>query len=105
MQCGEMKHKIDICIKSVNSGPFGGNGYDDVLTSIWAKKEELIGTQLYQAMGESDKIPCNFIIRRNDSVTNDMYVRCGNKMYDIKSAVPLPKNDSYTILSCYEIEG
>ena len=105
MKTADMKNKIDICIKSVSSGPFGGSGYENILTSIWAKKEELIGNQLYQAMGESDKIPCNFIIRRNDSITNDMYVRCGTKMYDIKSAVPLPKNNSYTILSCYEIEA
>lgn len=104
MQCGEMKSKIDILIKSQSSGPFG-SAYETYKSGVYAKKEELVGTQLYQAMGESDKIPCNFIIRRNDSITNDMFVRCGSKLYDIKSAIRLPKNDSYTILSCYEIEG
>lgn len=103
MQCGEMKHKIDIVIVSDKDGPFG-DGEAIVLKNIWAKKEELVGMQLYQSMGESSKIPCNFIIRRNDNVTNKMIVICKGRRYDIKSAVPLKDNDSYTILSCYEVE-
>ena len=102
MQCGEMKHKIDICIKSYNDGPFGSE-YESFITGIWAKKEELVGNQLIQAMGEGNKIPCNFIIRRNDKVTNKMFVRCNEKIYDIVSAVPLKGNISYTILTCYEV--
>lgn len=103
MQCGEMKHKIDIVNQVEQEGPFGGVE-ENVYTNIYAKKEELVGTQLYQSMGESDRVPCNFIIRRNDNVNNKMFVKCNGKKYDIKSAVPLKGNDSYTILSCFEIE-
>jgi len=102
VKISDMKHKVDI-IKMVNdNGPFGDRE-EVILSSIWAKKEELVGKQLYQAMGESNKIPCNFIIRRNDNITNDMFVKFKNKLYDIKSAVPLKGNDSFTILSCYEM--
>lgn len=102
MQCGEMKHKINIIALKQGNEPFGEEEVI-VYSNLWAKKEELVGTQLYQAMGESNKIPCNFIIRRNDTITNKMFVVCGVKKYDIKSAVPLTGNDSYTILSCYEM--
>lgn len=102
MKVSEMKHKIDIVQINNSSGPFG-NGEEIAFSSIWAKKEDLVGNQLYQAMGETNKIPCNFIIRRNDNITNDMFVKFKNKLYDIKSAVPLKGNDSFTILSCYEM--
>ena len=102
MQCGEMKHKVNIVRVNESSGPFGDNE-EIVFQGIWAKKEELFGTQLYQSMGESDKIPCNFIVRRNDNITNKMFVVCDGKKYDIKSAIPLAGNDEYIILSCYEV--
>lgn len=104
MKVSDMKYKIDICVKKEKDGPFGNDEYENAFSSIWAKKEELVGTQLVQAAGEGDKIPVNFIIRRNDKVTNKMFVRCGDAMYDIKSACPLSKNDGYTILTCFLIE-
>ena len=101
MQCGEMKHKINIVIVN-KEGPYESE--DEIIyENIWSKKEQLVGRQLYKAMGESDRIPCNFIIRRNDNINNDMFVICDGKRYDIKSAVPLSGNDEYTILSCYEV--
>lgn len=103
MQCGEMKHRIDIVVTNEQVGPFGDTE-KVILHNLWSKKEELVGTQLYQSMGESDKTPCNFIIRRNDKITNKMFVLCEEHKYDIKSSVPLKANDSYTILTCYEIE-
>lgn len=105
MQCGEMKHKIDICVLKEKDGPFGTCEYVDFISNIWAKKEQLVGSQLVQAMGEGSKIPCNFIIRRNDKVTNKMFVRCDDVMYDIKSACPINKNYGYTILTCFELES
>lgn len=102
MKIGEMKSKIDIKIKE-SDGPFGEE-YKVFVSDIWAKKEQLVGSQLVQILGEGNKIPCNFIIRRNDKVTNKMFVKCDGKMYDIVSAVPLNGNISYTILTCFEIE-
>lgn len=102
MRISEMKNKIDIQEKTSN-GPFQ-ESYITVVSNIWAKKEQLAGSQLVQALGESNKIPCNFIIRRNDKITNKMYVKCNDQMYDIVSAIPLGGNDTYTILTCFEIE-
>lgn len=102
MRIGEMTSKINIKKKQPNGGPFG-NIYTSLIENIWAKKEQLVGDKLIQAMGEGKKIPCNFIIRRNDNVTTDMLVECDSKMYEIVSAVPLSKLTQYTILTCFEV--
>lgn len=103
MQPGEMKSKINILTVSYSSGPFGERK-EIVKQNIWAKKEPLAGKQLVQAMGDGNRIPCNFIVRRNDTITNDMFVEHNSKIYDIVSAIPLNNNDTYTILTCFEIE-
>lgn len=97
-----MTSKITIKLKKNNDGPFGSS-YTSFQENIWAKKEQLVGDKLIQAMGEGKKIPCNFIIRRNDNVTNDMLVECDSKLYEIVSAVPLGKMTQYTILTCFEV--
>lgn len=97
-----MTTKIDIKIKE-SHGPFE-EAYKVFISDIWAKKEQLVGTQLIQALGEGNKLPCNFIIRRNDKVTNKMFVKCNEHIYDIVSAIPLKGNGNYTILTCLEIE-
>lgn len=102
MQPGEMKSKINILTVSNESGPFG-NKKEIFKENIWAKKEQLVGEKLIQAMGEGRRIPCNFIIRRNDNVTTDMLVECNSKRYEIVSAIPLNKLTQYTILTCIEI--
>ena len=102
MRIGEMTSKISIKIKKGTEGPFGNN-HVSFLDNIWAKKEQLVGDKLIQAMGEGKKIPCNFIIRRNDSITNDMLVECDSKLYEIVSAIPLGKMTQYTILTCFEV--
>lgn len=104
MQCGDMKHKVDILILSTPNGPFGIE-YECHKSHVYAKKEELYGVQLHQAMGEGDKNPVNFVIRRDNTVTNKMFVKCEDKMYDIKSATTLKGNENYTILTCIEIES
>ncbi len=102
MQCGEMRDTINIYKKATSTGPFGGG---EVLykENVNAKQEQLVGTQMYQSLGESDKIPCNFIIRRDDTVTNDMFITCKGKKYDILSAIQLKDNRMYTILSTLEV--
>lgn len=102
MRIGEMTSKINIKVKQNNDGPFGST-YTVFLQNIWAKKEQLVGDKLVQAMGEGRKVPCNFIIRRNDNVTTDMLVECDSKTYEILSAIPLSKLTQYTILTCIEI--
>lgn len=102
MQPGEMKSKINILTVSNADGPFGSKK-EIFKENIWAKKEQLVGDKLIQAMGEGRRIPCNFIIRRNDNVTTDMLVECDSKKYEIVSAVPLNKMTQYTILTCFEV--
>ena len=106
MKVSDMKKKIDILTLKENNGPFNsGDKYSIFLSCIWAKKEQLVGSQLVQAMGEGSKIPCNFIVRRNDSITNKMFVECDGKKFNIVSACQLNKNDGYTILTCFELES
>lgn len=104
MKISDMNKKVDISIKNNNSDSPFGEEYEVFVADIWAKKEQLVGSQLVQVLGEGNRIPCNFIIRRNDKVTNKMFVKCNEKMYDIVSSVPLNGNISYTILTCFEIE-
>ena len=103
MKISDMDKKVDILIKNDNTDSPFESEYKNFIANIWAKREQLVGAQLIQALGESNKIPCNFIIRRNDKVTNKMFVKCNEKIYDIVSAVPLKGNISYTILTCYEV--
>lgn len=105
MKISDMNIKIDILTKeNDDDSPFGSE-YTAKISSIWAKKEQLAGSQLTQAIGEGNKIPCNFIIRRNDSINNKMCVKCKDVLYDIVSATPLNNNDTFTILTCLELEG
>ena len=104
MKIADMDKKVDIVVKGNNNGPFGIK-YNEFITNIWAKQEQLTSSQLVQAIGEGNKVPVNFIIRRNDKVTRKMFVRYNGQLYDIVSAVPLNGNTSYTILTCFELES
>lgn len=101
MNVGELRDKIDICIKVENDGPVDNlePSYIDVASNIWAKKTKLLGKESIALGLDHNVIQVNFIIRSRSGIDELMYIRHKDTIYNIVGFKELETDRNYVIIS------
>lgn len=101
MKISELNTKIDFCIESVNEGPVKSlePAYEVKIPSIWAKKIRLVGTEAVKFGMEHNVVPFNFTIRKRNDITEDMFVRHNNDIYNITGFEELKNDKNFMLIA------
>lgn len=68
--------------------------------TVWAKRENLPGREVWQAMQVTPKIPVRYVIWHLEGLTTAMRLVDGNQVFDIKSVAP---EGMHMVLLCEEV--
>lgn len=84
----DYRYKIEFLKRSDGQDEYGDPIENwEVVKTVWASKEPLIGNEYLTAYTTDAKVEVKFNSRYIDGITNDMRIRHGNEVYEILSAV------------------
>ena len=101
MNIGELRHKIDLCIKPKSKGPVEmlEPHYEVIAHNIWAKKTELLGKESIKSGIEHNTIHVNFIMRIRNDITESMYIKHKDVSYNILGFEQLKDDPSFILVA------
>lgn len=101
MKISELNTKIDIVTKIETEGPVEDleGCYNSIMTNIWAKKVRLLSKESIQLSAEHNLIQVNFIIRNRKGITEEMYIRHDDVIYNIVGYEELSSDNNYMLIS------
>nr|DAT14949.1 MAG TPA: Putative head tail adaptor [Caudoviricetes sp.] len=93
--------KIDICTKVDNLAPVDElePTYSTLISSIWAKKTRLLGKESIKIGLEHNTGQFNFIIRARKGITEEMFIRHENVIYNIVGYEELKDDKNYMLIA------
>lgn len=97
-----MNYKIDF-LKQTNKKNKYGELKDDwniVVGDVWARKDELLGNEFFNALTTNNKVETKFNSRWIEGITSDMRIKCNNILYEIIGP-PVNVKGRNTELLCY----
>lgn len=98
---GQMNRRI--ALRSVQSTPDGGGGYDETVTDspeIWAHVEPLQGNEQLQAMQTGMQRPHRFTIRYREGITGTTRIVYADRVFDVKSVIdPDERHETLEIMA------
>lgn len=100
MKISELNTKIDIVTKVETEGPVDEleGGYTPIMTNIWAKKVRLLSKESIQLGADHNLIQVNFIIRNRRGITEDMFIKHENVIYNIVGYEELKEDRNYMLI-------
>lgn len=101
MNVGELNTKIDFCTESAKEGPVKPLelAYDVKISSIWAKKTRLVGAESIKLGMEHNTVPVNFIVRARTDISEDMFIRHDNVIYNIVGFEELKSDKNFMLIA------
>ena len=101
MKISELNTKIDFLTKLEEEGAVRNlNGqYVSVLTNIWAKKVRLLSKESIKLGADHNLIQVNFIIRNRKGITEEMYIKHNDAIYNIVGYEGLSEDSNYTLIA------
>lgn len=101
MKISELNKKIDICTKIGNNGPVDDLEpmYETIITSIWAKKINLLGKESIKLGLEHNTVQVNFIVRARGDIDDDMYIKHKNVIYNIVGINEIKDDINYMLIA------
>ena len=104
MNPGEMRDRITLRVKTVQTGPIMIlDDYEDYKT-IWAKAKYLSGRNFYAARAANIKTDVEFIIRYRTDLDETMRIKFNNEFYNIEGILPLDNSKTYLVVKAYNIK-
>lgn len=101
MKINELNTKIDFLSKVDEDGPVKNlNGdYIPIISNIWAKKVRLLNKESIKLGADHNLIQVNFIIRNRKGITEEMYIKHENAIYNIIGYEELSEDNNYMLIA------
>mgnify|MGYP001224198277 CR=1 FL=1 len=101
MNPGELRDKVDICIKVELEGAVENlhGTYDTIAENIWMKRNQLLGKESIEMGLEHNTVQVNFISRKRNDISENMYIRHKGIMHNIIGFNELPNDKNYMLIA------
>lgn len=101
MNAGDLRTKVDICRKAVNEGPIENLEplYEVVIPNVWMKKTQLLGKESIAFGLEHNTVQVNFICRKRNDITEDLFIKHNNIIYNIVGYNELADDKNYMLIA------
>ncbi len=101
MKISELNTKIDILTKVESNGPVEEleGRYTPIMLNIWAKKVRLLGKESVKLGADHNLIQVNFIIRSRRGITEEMFIKHENVIYNIVGYEELKQDSNYMLIA------
>ena len=103
---GNFRHKINfLSIKLGSDGKPARDDYGeltgeyDILKTVYASKEPILGNEYFSALTVESKVEVKFNCRYTSGITNEMRIQHGTEVYEILSAIDV--KSLHRELLCY----
>jgi SPP1 family predicted phage head-tail adaptor len=104
MNCGRLRHKIDIQIESTAQNSYGEQtqSWSNYLSSIWASIDPIAGKEYFASDKLNADVSHKIRIRFRTGILPKMRVKYNSRYFDIISVINFEERGKELLLMCKE---